>query len=578
MNKETKIMAMLLVLALCAAAQADELLVPAEYPTIQAAIDDCNDGDTVIVADGTYTGPGNRDIDFRGKAITVRSESGPENCIIDCNGTETDPHRGFYFHNTEDATPVLDGFTIVNGYGPDETLEFDGHVFMLKVGGAIFCNSSSPAIINCTISDNFAQHGGAIFSWESNPTITNCEITGNSAGSSGGIDFVRSSPTITNCTITENEGGGIYCYRSSAVITDCIFTGNTAMTGGAINCYLSSLIIVNCTITSNKAWDGGGIWFAFSNMTITNSRITGNKARVGGAICCSSDSTATISNSTVTGNMSGRPPDFKDGGIYWSGESNLQIKNCILWDNGMEINASWEATVTVTYTDIQQSWQGQGNIDADPLFLDPGYWDVNDLWVDGDYHLLPDSPCVDTGDPNYVAEPSQTDLDGNPRARGYAIDMGAYETIIHEARLLILPRVINRKSSKPRIMAWVRLPQGITKDQIDADPALVLYPGGIKAIRQFVIPNRRRGSQRVSIFAVFDKAELMDAIPANGRVELQVLGRLRQPGQYFSGSDTIRIIPRPSKPQPQRKTDCFKASKIKPRGLELKKLPALFCD
>ncbi len=90
-------------------------------------------------------------------------------------------------------------------------------------------------------------------------------------------------------------------------------------------------------------------------------------------------------------------------------------------------------------------------------------------------------------------------------------------------------------------MAWVRLPQGITKDQIDSDTPLILYPVGIEAMRQFVLQNRRRGSQRVSIFAFFDKAELMDAIPANGRVELQVLGHLRQPGQYFYGSDTIRI-------------------------------------
>jgi len=63
---------------------------PADFNNIQAAISDANDGDTVLVKDGRYTGTGNRDIDFRGKAITVRSENGPENCIIDCNGTEGD--------------------------------------------------------------------------------------------------------------------------------------------------------------------------------------------------------------------------------------------------------------------------------------------------------------------------------------------------------------------------------------------------------------------------------------------------------------------------------------------------------
>jgi len=79
-----------------------------DYPTIQAAINDSNDGDEFVVADGVYTGNGNRDIDFFGKAITVRSENGPENCVIDCQGTPTNPHRGFYFHNNEEPnSPAL---------------------------------------------------------------------------------------------------------------------------------------------------------------------------------------------------------------------------------------------------------------------------------------------------------------------------------------------------------------------------------------------------------------------------------------------------------------------------------------
>jgi hypothetical protein len=242
-----------------------------------------------------------------------------------------------------------------------------------------------------------------------------------------------------------------------------------------------------------------------------------------------------------------------------------------LWDGGNEVWNNDGSTISINYSDVQGGYTGEGNIDADPYFVEPGYWadandpnivvepnDPNAVWIDGDYHLLPDSPCIDAGDPNYVAAPNETDLDGNPRVIGGRIDMGAYETIMHEARLLILPRVINRKSHQPRVMARLRLPQGITKDQIDRDVPLVLYPCGIEAIRQFVIPRRRQGAQRVrpvrgpnrkvsngvSIFAFFNKAELMDAIDDNGRVELQILGRLRQPGQYFYATDTIRIKPR----------------------------------
>jgi len=336
-------------------------------------------------------------------------------------------------------------------------------------------------------------------------------------------------------------------------------------------------------LSGEHAW-GGGLCCWESSPTITNCIINDNSAGGnGGGIYCR-DSSSVVANCTFAGNSSTNGNALAFDSYVQQHPSNIHITNCILTDGGNEIWNNDNSTITITYSDVQGGWTGQGNIDADPCFVEPGYWDVNDtpddanddFWVEGDYHLLPNSPCIDAGDPKYIAEPNETDLDGNPRVRGDAIDMGPYETIMHEARLLILPRVINRKSSKPRIMAWLRLPQGITKNQIDRDEPLILYPGGIKAIRQFVIQNRRRGP--ASIFAVFDKAELMDAIPAKGRVQLQVLGRLRQPGQYFSGSDTIRIIPRPSKPQPQRKTDCFKASKIKPRGLELKKLPALFCD
>ena len=86
-----------------------------DAPTIQAAIDSCAPGDTVLAAPGTYTGAGNRDIDFGGKAIIVTSLSGPEVTIVDCGGSESEYHRGFYFHSGEDTTSVLRGFTIGTG-------------------------------------------------------------------------------------------------------------------------------------------------------------------------------------------------------------------------------------------------------------------------------------------------------------------------------------------------------------------------------------------------------------------------------------------------------------------------------
>jgi len=209
--------------------------VPGEFSTIQAAIDDVLEGGTVIVADGIYSGEGNHNIDFRGKAITVRSENGPENCIIDCSDPERwYGHRGFYFHSGEDSNSVLSGFTITNGW-------VSGACGYASGGGAIMCSSSSRTITNCIITNNTCttacivggSSGGGVWLFESRATITNCIITGNMAyGGAGGIHCYGSSPIITNCTICDNIGSGIwgvpyYGEPYHAIIANCILWGNS---------------------------------------------------------------------------------------------------------------------------------------------------------------------------------------------------------------------------------------------------------------------------------------------------------------------------------------------------------------
>jgi len=95
-------------------AQAEELRVPGDFPTIQAAIDASVDGDEVVIANGVYSGEGNKNLDFGGRAITVRSQNGPEACIIDCE----EEGRGFWFHSGESFTSVVQGISIINGFGP----------------------------------------------------------------------------------------------------------------------------------------------------------------------------------------------------------------------------------------------------------------------------------------------------------------------------------------------------------------------------------------------------------------------------------------------------------------------------
>jgi len=131
-------------------AGATERLVPSQYATIQAAIDASVAGDVVTVADGVYTGTANRDIDFAGKAITVRSANGPANCVIDCQASAQDRHRGFRFHTYESASSVLDGFTVQNGYAPFEgACQYSG-------GGIVCRDGANPTIRNCVVRWNSA--------------------------------------------------------------------------------------------------------------------------------------------------------------------------------------------------------------------------------------------------------------------------------------------------------------------------------------------------------------------------------------------------------------------------------------
>ena len=199
--------------------------VPSEQPTIQAGIDAAVDGDTVLVADGTYTGDGNRDIDLKGKAIIVTSENGAKTCIIDSQGKMDDQHRGFYINSGETDRSIIRGFWITGGY------------IGIEGGAGVFCGAF-PTIMNCIISNNRTDYDGAGISlWGGAPKIINCIISSNNAQCGGGIYSSHSSPIITNCTFFGNVateyGGGMWFAPEvpdcvpHPTIRNCILWGDT---------------------------------------------------------------------------------------------------------------------------------------------------------------------------------------------------------------------------------------------------------------------------------------------------------------------------------------------------------------
>ncbi len=344
--KNVIIIIFFLLLAPAICARGAELLVPSQYPTIQAAINAAIDDDTVIIAPGTYSGSGNRDIDFLGKAITIRSETGPENCIIDCQGTEGERHRGFYFHSNENANSVISGLTIINGYGPLIPGLYDD----ISVAGGIYCYNSSPTIDNCIIRSNQAisdflfprfdgGHGGGMYNKDSNPTLTNCIFSDNIAFKYGGGIYNDSScPTIINCTFNNNsltwnhgvDGGGMYNNSSSPTLSNCIFNGNSAhLNGGGMYNLDSNPTLTNCTFQGNAAGSGGGMCNKNSSPILENCAFENNWAE---------------SNSGGMNNSSGNPiltgcifrrnqVKWYNGGGMTSGSGNPKLTNCIFYNN-----------------------------------------------------------------------------------------------------------------------------------------------------------------------------------------------------------------------------------------------------
>ena len=199
-----------------------------------------------------------------------------------------------------------------------------------------------------------------------------------------------------------NSGSGAAMFNSggSPTINDCTFTGNGAVNGGAIyDTNFSAPKFTACTFTGNNASAGfGGAMFNFdaSSPTLINCLFSGNVSASGDAIY-DSVSSAMIDDCTIVGDSSSQ-----DGTVV-SSSSSQTITNSIIWGND-PIELDSNSSATVTFSDIQGGFTGDGNIDADPMFVDA---------ATGDFALQPDSPCVDVGSNAAVPAGITTDLVGD---------------------------------------------------------------------------------------------------------------------------------------------------------------------
>jgi len=383
----------------------------------------------------------------------------------------------------------------------------------------------------------------------------------------GGMFNFKSSPTIINCTLKENSaesGGGMYniSHRgdSRPTLTDCIFSENSAIYGGGMCNYRSSPIMANCTFSTNCAEFqeglisyphlyglGGGMYNMGSNPTVTNCMFSGNAAEYhhgkGGGMY-NAYSNSIVANCTFSGNTAGSHQHGGGGGMYNEEGYYTTVTNCIFWGNGSYgISGS---SVDATYSDIEGGWPGEGNIDADPCFVDLGYWDTNDtpyeprddVWIEGDYHLLPGSPCINAGDPNHLFDPNETDLDGKPRVIGCRIDMGAYEYgQLVPSEVKIVPRTINLQSKGKWITCYIWPPEEYDVVEIDSNSILLKC----KIEPEFLHVDEQ---EQVAI-ARFDREEVQ-AILYVGQIELIITGKLTD-GTTFEATDIIKVTDKAGK-------------------------------
>lgn len=360
--------------------------VPADFETIQTAINAATNGDTIVVAPGTYA----ENLSFQGQDITLTSQDPNDpNTVaatiltaIATRNTGRSRTGGsirtsvVLFNQGETRACILTGFTIQGGFGTlNEGMNGEGS--QTYVGGGVFCGGASP-----TLSHNiFTNNGGPI-----NPG-TGEETWG------GGVGAMGSNALIHNNTFVENQavvGGAMVILGGQPLIANNLFIDNTAWAIGGL--YLVGGQLYNNTLVGNSAeWAIGHLFMTPADfpvgLRVQNNIFTASPAG-GGVLIGDIEAGPIFAYNLVAGNQ---PTNFIDPMVLEGGTLGPDFR----------------------------SWLTEnGNLPEDPRF--------NDVAV-GDFSLQGDSPCINAGNPEYNLTELTTDLWGQARVFAKRVDIGAYE-------------------------------------------------------------------------------------------------------------------------------------------------------
>ena len=382
----------------------NEIFVPADFSTIQEAINYASNEDTIKVSTGVYY----ENIIIDGKNILLVSDNENEETIID--GNQNGPT--ITCNNINNQYLTVRGFIIQNGSGQN----INGATY----GGGILSNNSNLILENLSIKNNSAFAGGGIcfYSTESSnkhPYIYNCTIKNNLASEGGGVFIVNHSLSVYNSTIEENgmdlygSGGGIQALLSNLELSNITINNNETRFGGGIYISNSSADFENVIIEENYSDSrGGGIWVGGqTNLSMYKTIIARNESVGFGGGIFVSVSNLDILNSSIIENII--DSNATGTGIYMDG-GNASINNTIIYYNYHEDNTNPEYNIDgytsdaffeydIKYSNIEGlndlEIHGFGTISDNPLFIDLDF---------NDYHLMENSPCIDSGDPNIIDE------------------------------------------------------------------------------------------------------------------------------------------------------------------------------